>query len=187
MRKRVELPIGSVVVLEGGNVPVCIIGKGFTNNETEKTFDFAGVIYPRGYLGPDRIYFFNKEDIVKIYSTGLLTDVSKRDWKIENGRCFQGLLPVGSVVRLKGGDKPVCIVGLGQVTDAKPGEIFDYGAVLFPEGLLSLDGLYMFNNNQIEEILHVGFMYDEQMQFEDEYIGILIQAREQNTVSFKGE
>ena len=51
---------------------------------------------------------------------------------------YKNLLPIGSVVLLKGGEKRVMICGRIQ---AKSGEntIYDYSACYYPEGILNSD------------------------------------------------
>lgn len=65
------LPIGSVVLLKDSTKKVMIIG--FCQREIgveEKIWDYAGCLYPEGYLGPNNTYMFEDEQIEKIYSVG---------------------------------------------------------------------------------------------------------------------
>ena len=76
-------------------------------------------------------------------------------------------LPIGSVVMLKGGTKPVmitsfCIFPIGKVYD-KFGEVntsgihsYDYGAVFYPEGYVRTDRTFAFNHEQIDKVLFMG-------------------------------
>lgn len=67
------LPIGSVVLLNNSTKKVMIIGvcqKEITENEEEKIWDYAGCIYPEGYLGPNQTYLFNGEQIDRIFAIG---------------------------------------------------------------------------------------------------------------------
>lgn len=75
-----------------------------------------------------------------------------------------GLLPVGTVVLLKESTKRVMIVGVCQqgVSDKK---IYDYAGVVFPEGYISSDKLFLFNNDQIQQIFAVGYQDVEQLEF----------------------
>lgn len=67
-------------------------------------------------------------------------------------------LPVGSVVKLNGGDQNLVIVSLLPVTemDGEQG-YFDYGMAFLPNGL---DGqkLVFANNENIQEIVYIGFI-----------------------------
>lgn len=65
------LPIGSVVLLQNSERKLMICGRIQMQQSDEKIFDYSGCLYPEGMLSPDRIYLFNNEDIVRIYSLGL--------------------------------------------------------------------------------------------------------------------
>jgi hypothetical protein len=73
-------------------------------------------------------------------------------------------LPLGSVVRLDGGEKLVMIVGRLQRHDAT-GQIFDYAAVLWPEGCESSDRFYLFNHKDIAQLYSIGMQNEEEFQF----------------------
>ena len=65
-------------------------------------------------------------------------------------------LPIGTVVRLKEGEKALMIYGLRQI-HAESGEEYDYVACLYPEGNISDDYTYLFNADSIEEIYYKGW------------------------------
>ena len=46
------------------------------------------------------------------------------------------LLPIGTVVYLKDGKKPLMIIGFCAMSDSK---VFDYSGCLYPEGVISSD------------------------------------------------
>lgn len=70
----------------------------------------------------------------------------------------QKLLPLGSIVILKGSTKKVMIISraLGVGVNGKP-YYFDYGACFYPEGLIG-DQLLYFNHEDIMKIEHEGFV-----------------------------
>ena len=83
-------------------------------------------------------------------------------------------LPVGTVVLLKGGKKELmiisyCIVPSGEAYD-KNGKVdltdtmFDYGACVYPEGMITSDQLFAFNHEQIEKIVYMGYETDKQKE-----------------------
>lgn len=81
-----------------------------------------------------------------------------------NSRNVKELLPIGSVVLLKGAEKRVMIFGVCQ-TDKESGKEFDYIAVLYPEGNLG-DGMrYLFNHEDIEKIEFKGYHEQEREEF----------------------
>lgn len=65
------LPIGSVVLLHGGQKRLMIYGIKQTDTTTDKEYDYIGVFYPEGNLGNEGHFFFNSSDIEKIYFVGL--------------------------------------------------------------------------------------------------------------------
>ncbi len=66
------------------------------------------------------------------------------------------ILPIGSVVKLKQRDSIVMITGIYQVTES--GEPYDYCGVPYPEGYCGVDYECAFNQNDIEDIVSVGFI-----------------------------
>ena len=67
------LPIGSVVLLEESTKRIMIIGvlQRQVNAEGESViWDYSGCLYPEGYVGADKCFLFNNDQIAKIYSVG---------------------------------------------------------------------------------------------------------------------
>lgn len=75
------------------------------------------------------------------------------------------LLPIGSVVLLKEGEKRLMIVGVMQSDADGNGETYDYLGVLYPEGHIGDQFQYLFNNNDIEKIFFRGFEDEERTEF----------------------
>lgn len=65
------LPLGSIVLLEGGVQKVFIVGRALLVRKGEETFffDYAGVPYPEGVVG-DQVAYFNAETITKVVFKG---------------------------------------------------------------------------------------------------------------------
>lgn len=82
MDVRSILPIGSVVLLVKATKKIMIIGIKQTNMNTNKEYDYLGVLYPEGNLDGDSQVLFNHEDIEKIFFTGYENE--ERDIFIEN-------------------------------------------------------------------------------------------------------
>lgn len=79
---------------------------------------------------------------------------------------MQDFLPVGSVVLLKGGTRRLFITG--RVVAPNTGsEIFDYAGCPFPEGMTSLEQIYCFNRDQIEQVFFIGFQDSEELQMQE--------------------
>ena len=75
------------------------------------------------------------------------------------------LLPIGSVIRLAGGEKRLMIYGVKQSDNEGDGKEYDYVAVLYPEGNLGTEYQYMFNHSDIEDVYFRGFEDIERQNF----------------------
>lgn len=64
------LPIGTVVLLKDSSKKVMVIGVCQKQIEEETIWDYAGCIYPEGYLGPEKTYLFNNDQIDKVFAVG---------------------------------------------------------------------------------------------------------------------
>lgn len=78
---------------------------------------------------------------------------------------FTGLLPIGSVVVVGDSTKKVMIVGVCQ--KSTDGRIFDYSGVVYPEGFLDPQKMFLFNNDQITQIAALGYQDAEQLAFKE--------------------
>ncbi len=67
------------------------------------------------------------------------------------------VLPIGSVVMLKKGTKPVMIFGYMQKSSLHPGETVDYVGVPYPEGNLHVKAQFGFQMTDIREVLFEGY------------------------------
>lgn len=66
------LPIGSVVLLKNSTKRVMIVGVLQQQKTEEGTtlWDYSGCLYPEGYMGPDKSFLFNTDQIEKIFAIG---------------------------------------------------------------------------------------------------------------------
>lgn len=67
------------------------------------------------------------------------------------------LLPIGSVVNLKGTEKPMMVCGFCPTGPARPGYVYDYSGFPYPEGYMDTLKIYQFDNEQIERVLALGY------------------------------
>ncbi len=70
------------------------------------------------------------------------------------------LLPLGSIVILKDGEKKLMIDGIYLVDH---GKTYDYGGILYPEGRLD-DQVYLFDHDNIDQIVFRGFEDEERLE-----------------------
>ena len=82
-------------------------------------------------------------------------------------------LPIGTVVLLKGGKRELMITGYcispsGEVydksgkVDIEEGQMFDYGACYYPEGVLVSDQMFAFNHDRIARVCFKGYETEDQ-------------------------
>lgn len=87
----------------------------------------------------------------------------------------RNLLPIGSVVCLKNGEKPLMIFGILPQNKVQR---FDYLGILYPEGYLSEDLVFMFNHEDIDEVKFIGYVDSAHQMFRAE----LIRMEEEGTL-----
>jgi hypothetical protein len=74
------------------------------------------------------------------------------------------LLPIGSVVLLRGGMKKVMIIGRLQRQEIT-NKVWDYSGCLYPEGIIDPQNMYLFNNDSIDRLYFVGMQDAEELEF----------------------
>ena len=78
-------------------------------------------------------------------------------------------LPIGTILRLKGGSKRVMILGRKQMQDGTL-IVWDYIACLYPEENINHDQCFLFNHEQIEKIFFIGYQDEEELEYHDQYL-----------------
>lgn len=89
---------------------------------------------------------------------------------------FTGLLPIGSVVLIGDSKKRVMIVGLCQKGGTE-GKLWDYAGVIFPEGYLDAQKMFLFNNEQISQVFALGYQDAEQIAFKSKADAMIQELR----------
>lgn len=75
-------------------------------------------------------------------------------------------LPIGTVVKLKGGTKRLMIIGFCALEKNRK-SLYDYSGCLYPEGMLSTNQVFLFNHQQIEEVYHTGLIDEEEKKYKE--------------------
>lgn len=75
------------------------------------------------------------------------------------------LLPVGSIVLLKDGEKKLMVSGIKQMDAGGDGKEYDYLGVLYPEGHIGEQFQYLFNHDDINEVVFRGYEDEERTEF----------------------
>ena len=73
------LPIGTVVMLNGGSKRVMITGFcTIASDDNSTMYDYCGCLYPEGVVSSDKNLLFNHNQIAKIYALGYSDDEEKQ-------------------------------------------------------------------------------------------------------------
>lgn len=87
-------------------------------------------------------------------------------------------LPLGSIVRLKGGKRKLIIIGVNQI--GSDNKSYDYSSCMYPFGYLNSEQLFLFNRDKIEEIIFTGYMDDELKEYYEDLIWDANRMKEEN-------
>lgn len=75
-------------------------------------------------------------------------------------------LPIGTVVVLNNGEKTLMIYGRKQI-NIKDNVEYDYVSCLYPEGNINQEYMFLFNNEDIKEVIFRGYSNSEEEEFLD--------------------
>ncbi len=82
---------------------------------------------------------------------------------------YQELLPIGSVVLLKGAEAKLMITGR-IVCNEKMDQIYDYVGVLYPIGVTGNEHQYFFNRDAIELPFFIGYQDEEELEYRNDVL-----------------
>ena len=85
---------------------------------------------------------------------------------------YGDLLPIGSVVLLKGANKRVMILSRIQAP-ADTGDIYDYASCPYPEGIVDPENIIFFNRDDIERVYFIGFQDPEELRYREQVLASL--------------
>lgn len=78
---------------------------------------------------------------------------------------INALLPLGTIVVLKDGEKKLMITGVIQTNADGDGKEYDYLSVMYPEGYMGEESHYLFNHDDISDIVFRGYEDTERNEF----------------------
>ncbi len=78
---------------------------------------------------------------------------------------IKDLLPIGSVVLLRGGIKKMMIMGIKIATQENPDNYYDYIGVMYPEGFMGEKQNFLFNHEEINDVVFMGYSNLEHKEF----------------------
>lgn len=90
---------------------------------------------------------------------------------------YDRVLPIGTVVLLKGAEKRLMIVGYQRMNATDPDKVFDYCGCLFPEGFMTPSEAAVFDHSQIDRIIFMGLQNMPQIDFAEK-LKTVIRERE---------
>ena len=85
---------------------------------------------------------------------------------------YKGLLPIGSVVLLKDGQKRIMITGR-VLTRSGDDTIYDYAGCYYPEGIGGSESTFFFNRDAVGRLYFIGFQDEEELAFRQEILNQL--------------
>lgn len=80
---------------------------------------------------------------------------------------YDYLLPIGSVVLLKGGARKLMITGIKPVKEDEPDKVYDYIGVIYPEGFIGNEYNFLFDHENINDVVFRGYENPERKDFID--------------------
>ena len=159
------LPIGSIVYLNGSPKKVMITGTigGIVENGKNIVGDYIGCLWPEGIIDTTKNLLFSREDIANTEIIGV-----KEEEELQNEEFTpkEDLLPLGSIVSVKGSKRKLMITGF-YITPKNENKMHDYLGCIWPEGILDTSKSIVFNNDRIS-ILHAkGYTNEEEQKFKE--------------------
>ena len=101
-------------------------------------------------------------------------NISCRDNRRE--KMYKDLLPIGSVVKLAGGERYVMIIGRIVVAEGSD-DIFDYVGCVYPEGVCGGEDMLFFNRDAVDSLYFVGFQDEQELIYRGEILDNLGELR----------
>ena len=81
------------------------------------------------------------------------------------------MLPIGSVVLLKGGKKMLMIFGRKQMSSSSS-KIWDYLGCFYPEGSMGPEYCFLFEEENIDEVVFRGYSDENNAKFEKHFMDL---------------
>ena len=63
-----RLPIGTVLLLKESTKRIMVTGYYQRTRDSDKLWDYAGCLFPEGFVAADKIFLFDDEQIEKVYA-----------------------------------------------------------------------------------------------------------------------
>ena len=122
--------------------------------------------------------FVAGEQDYKFIIDGKTENVAERIEQRKNeeiANAMKKYMPIGSIVKIKESFKNYMIIGFNHEMKE---ELYDYISCEYPYGVDGEHGTFVFNHNQIDKVLHIGFVNNQEKSFKAELIGDKNEAEE---------
>lgn len=90
---------------------------------------------------------------------------------------YEKVLPIGTVVLLQGAQRRAMIIGYQRTAANNDERIYDYCGCPYPEGYMSPEKTFLFDHEQIDRLISIGFQNAEEVEFQEK-LREIIDARE---------
>ena len=85
------LPIGSVVLLKDSTKKLMIMGYAqVAARDPNVVWDYTGCVFPEGFIGPDKMFMFNRDQIDQVFALGY-QDQEQMSFKNQVDKALQDL------------------------------------------------------------------------------------------------
>jgi len=85
-------------------------------------------------------------------------------------KSLEKFLPIGSIVLLKDAKKKLMITGFCLVTKQNVNKVYDYSGCVYPEGIITSEQTVLFNHNQIENVINLGYSDAEDKEYRNKLL-----------------
>lgn len=100
---------------------------------------------------------------------------------------FEKVLPIGTIVLLRGASKRVMIIGYCKYMEGDTSKIYDYAGCIYPEGYLAPNTTALFDHDQIDVVFSLGFRNMVQYDFQQKLQMALEHMEKKNEQSVQEE
>ncbi|MBQ8132334.1 MAG: DUF4176 domain-containing protein [Bacilli bacterium] len=98
-----------------------------------------------------------------------------------NGSLKDTMLPLGSVLRLKGAKQNVVVIGYAVVEEGDV-KVWDYLGCPYPTGVISSDQNLLFNIEEIDRVIFFGYSAEEDKKYRSALVQNLKKIKENNVL-----
>lgn len=95
---------------------------------------------------------------------------------------MKSLLPLGTVVSLRGVEHRVMILGYARFKEGDTSHVYDYIGCNFPEGFIGIDKTVIFDHESIASLYYLGYNNEESSQFIQKVVDTIESVKSQTGI-----